>query len=242
MTCDEQTAAAKLIKSCKVGDFLYFDSEGRARNNTNRPGAVGKVIIRGFKRGRRGYVRVELKIDSTGGHHALWSDSLHDYAVIRRATVFEVHQWCRENGEEIPAKKRKVRGPNKAKSTSAAPNAGNSDSEKLLREEIERLRAAAAHAVTQAQIAQANERVWRNRYEVNAAKVSNYSGGSLKITADIMQFLRFSGIGQFPCSADQLKKGRAAMALKLHPDSTQRDSNEQFCAAMRGYEALAKLA
>lgn len=73
------------------------------------------------------------------------------------------------------------------------------------------------------------------------AAMSQRTSVGVAISADAMQFLRFSGIEKFPCSAEELKKGRAKMVAKLHPDHTQLDSNAQFCSAMRGFEELSKL-
>lgn len=226
--------ALKVLKAAKVGAVINVTRAGRAAS-------VYSVTDRYSKRGRGGYTRLTLTpFPNTVINGSATGDTL--TFRVRRVLPLDILN-VEKVYKRVP-KARKVGTPFARTGSEAAMGgfgrvSGEDPELKRMREENARLRAE-THALQDAATrARQSAAMWERLYQMN--KGVGHGGGGVRVSADAMQFLRFSGISQFPCTAEELKKGRTAMSLKLHPDLTHKDSNAQFISAMRGYEELSKV-
>jgi len=225
--------SVKVLKAAKVGAVLNVTRAGRAS-------AVYSVTDRYSKRGRGGYTRLTL---TPFPNTVIAGSAVGDTLTFRLRRMLPLDIVNVQKVYKRVPRARKAGTPFARAGSEAAMGgfgkvSGEDPELKRLRDENSRLRTEAFDLNVAARNARQNASMWERLYQMN--KGTNHGGG-VRVSVDAMQFLRFSGISQFPCNAEELKKGRGAMISKLHPDHTQKDSNAQFVSAMRGYDELSRL-
>ena len=257
----DTTKFSSLIKRSKVGDYLFIKGLVSGARTY-------RVTVRSGSSGRGGYTYIKCQSsDRDVPSIVIYATDSYNYSVVRKATRTEIRNWCATRGEAAPVFAPRGRKPgSKNKNTSYSER--NREEQAKERQRVadyfasqrtasnpmpatevlvsDALRQKVADLELQLQAARFTaERNYR-LYEQARATAANVVGnanasGKVSVSKDVMQFLRFSGISEFPCSPDELKKGRVSMLLKLHPDTTGKDSNAQMVSAMRGFDHLTKL-
>lgn len=218
----------KVLRSLKKGSVFH------ATINSVTSSYV--VESRMSRRGCNGYIAIYVRyVGSSVGSGVRWS--------IAHGSLPAGITFARAIRKQRVATPRSSRGktyvgnqPTYGKTSGSGPSAGEA--------ETFRLNALISDLRERLGFAQTESVKWQNLYGQllrNPPVHASVGSRTMAISADAMQFLRFSGIDSFPCSAEELKKGRAKMVGKLHPDTTQKNSNAQFCSAMRGFDELLKL-
>lgn len=216
--------ALKVLKSAKVGDYLIVTLSSGVKHKL-------EIMDRWTRKGRNGYVSITIQ----------WSDRPgFDKETFRLRHFLPANFASVE--KQYKRKPRAKRAGMPYARTGTEAHRGGFGIPSGEDPELKRLREQVAVLMNDRDKARTSAAMFERLYQAERARQMNFGGGgSVRISADAMQFLRFSGINQFPCSAEDLKKGRVAMIGKLHPDHTQKDSNAQFVSAMRGFEELSKL-